>query len=382
LAEAASAVIVGGGVVGCALAYYLAKLGMKDVVLIEKSYLASGSTGRCGAGIRLQWGTEMNCRLARASMDKFERMNEELGYDGDLELKQGGYLILAYTEAELEQFKRNVELQRSLGIESEVLAPDRAREIVPHLRTDGLVGATFCARDGHLNPFRVVEAYALAAKRLGVSIRTYTEVTGIDVRDGRVYGVETTAGRIDTPIVVNAAGPWSKPVAAMAGVDLPVYSERHQILVSEPVEPLQRPMVISFYYGVYCQQVPNGNFIMGLGDPNEPKGFDIGHSWQFLERVAGIVTRMMPVLGGLRVIRQWSGLYNITPDAQPVLGEAPGVEGYYMAVGFSGHGFMVAPAVAEGLARKIHGMEPGVPIERLDLGRFERGELVKEPSAV
>lgn len=380
--DLAEAVIIGGGINGLSVAYNLARLGLRKVRVLEKSYLASGATGRCGAGVRQQWGTEMNIRLARASIKKFEVMNDELGYYRDIEFKQKGYLMLAYTGKQLEQFQKNVVLQRSLGVPVSLITPAEARGIVPHLNTEGLLGATFCPEDGHVNPFHAAEAYALAAKRLGVEIHPFTEVQAILVEDGRVRGVLTAAGTVATPIVVNTAGGYSAEVSRMAGVEIPTYSERHQILVTEPVEPLQGPMVISFYHGIYCQQTPHGSFIMGQGDPNEPKGHDLGHSWQFLTEVARKVTWLLPPLKGLRLVRQWSGSYNMTPDAQPIIGEAAEVKGFFLAVGFSGHGFMLAPMTGQLLAEKILGRPTTLPIDMLGLERFARGELIREPSVV
>jgi len=380
--NSAEVVIIGGGVVGCAIAYNLAKMGCKDVVVLEKEYLTSGATGRCGAGIRQQWGTEMNCRLSKASMDTFEQLNEMLDYPVDIELKQDGYLILAYEEKEIEQFKKNIDLQNRLGIASKLITPPEAQEIVPHLNPEGLLGAAFCGRDGHANPFHVTQAYADAARRLGVKIYTYTECQDIEMKGDKITGVITNRGRINTDKVVNAAGGYSDLIGNMVGLDLPVYSERHQIMVTEPVNPLQGPMVISFYHHFYCQQVPHGAFIMGQGDPNEPRGHNIGHSWQFLQELSQKIGRTFPVLRQLRIVRQWSGLYNMTPDSQPILCEAPEVPGFFLAIGFSGHGFMIAPMTGTVLAEMILGKELSMPVEKLDLGRFDRGELVLEPSVV
>ena len=381
--ERAEVVIIGGGIIGCATAYELAKLGMTDVIVCEKDYITAGATGRCGAGVRQQWGLEMNIRLSRSSYKILENLNEELDYDGDIEFKQGGYLVLAYSDAQMEQFRKNVQLQNRIGTPSRTVTVEEASDIVPHLNTEPLVGATFCPEDGHADPFHTTMAYAKAAQRLGVTIKTQTEVTDIEVEGDEVQGVHTADGDfISADMVLNAAGPYSGPVADMAGVDIPVYSERHQILVTEPVDRYQGPMVISFEHGIYCQQTPNGSFIMGLGDPNEPKGFDIETSWQFMEHMSHSVLDILPPLADLRVVRQWSGLYNITPDAQPILGGIPGLQGYYMAVGFSGHGFMVGPMTAVLMAQMMTDTEMDMDISMLDLGRFERGDLIHEPSVV
>jgi len=373
--------IVGGGVIGCAIAYYLTQLGLRDIAVFERSYLASGSTGRCGAGVRAQWGTEMNCRLAQSSIHDFETLADELDYPS-IDFKQGGYLILAFGRAQLDQFGRNVALQNSLGIQSRLVTPDEARRIVPHLVAPDLLGATFCPTDGHCDPFKVTDAYAQAARRGGAEIHTATTVTGLRVCAGRITTVETDRGPVDCGLLVNAAGPHAAQIAAMAGCEIPYMTQRHQIMVTEPVAAMQDPMVISFSHGLYCQQTPRGSFIMGLGDPAEPVGFDMGHSWQFLADLASKIDYLMPALGSLRVVRQWSGLYEVTPDSQPLLGLAPEPANLWLAAGFSGHGFMLAPMVGRILAQLICGQAPEIDVSPLDLGRFARGELMREPSVV
>lgn len=380
--KTANVVIIGGGISGCSIAYNLAKKGVKDIVVIERQYLASGSTGRCGAGIRMQWGTERNCRLSKLAAEFYENANEELGAVHDIEFKQGGYLIVAATEKEVDQFKKNVALQNSLGIPSVYLSPKEAKEIIPYMDETKILGATFCPKDGHLNPFHTTEAFANAAKRLGVEFMTYTTVTGITTDKGKVTGVQTDKGYISTPIVVNAAGGYSKKIGEMAGVDIPVYAQRHQILVTEPVEPLQGPMYMGFALNIYCQQTPHGSFIMGRGDDNEPTDLRITSSWQFLEEMAKTCCELLPLLSKLRIIRQWAGLYTMTQDAQPIYGGVKELEGFYLACGFSGHGFMLGPATGLLMAETILGEPTTINIDNLDKDRFARGELVFEPSVV
>lgn len=380
--KSAEVVIIGGGVIGCSLAYQLALRGVRDIVVIEKEYLASGATGRCGAGVRQQWTTETNCLLAKESVKMFENMNEELAYEGDIEFKQKGYLLLAYNEAQWEQFKKNVALQRKLGIDVDMLSPQEAKEIVPHLNTQGLLGATYCGTDGHANPFHVTYAFAQGAKRLGVEIETYTEVTGIKKEKGKVNSVITTKGEISTSIVVNCAGAHSGEITKMVGVEIPIFPERHQALVTEPVDKMQDPMVISFQHNIYCQQTPHGSFIMGMGDPNEPKSFNINSSWQFLEEVAQRVVSILPPLKELRVIRQWSGLYDMSPDANPIIGELQEVKGLYVVAGFSGHGFMVSPITGVMVSQLILGQKPVLPLELFSLERLTKGDYVLEHSVV
>ncbi len=380
--KSAEIVIIGGGIIGTAIAYNLAKKGMKDIVLLEKGFLASGSTGRCGAGVRSQWGTRMNCLLAKESIRFFENINEELDYDGDCEFKQGGYLLLASTEREVNQFRKNIELQNSLGIPSKLITREEAKEIVPFINTEGIEACAFCAMDGHANPFHVVQAYADAARRLGVEINTFTEVTGIRAYNGKIQAVETTRGDISTSRVVNAAGGYAQIIAKMCGLELPNYAERHQILVTEPVNPILGPMVMSFSLNFYIQQTPHGSFIMGFGDANEPKNFNICSTWEFAEVMAKKATSILPPLKDLRIVRQWSGLYEITPDRQPIMGGHTSLEGYFMATGYSGHGFMLGPVTGRLMAEYILGEETYIDISKLDAGRFERDELLLEPSVV
>jgi sarcosine oxidase subunit beta len=376
----ADIVIIGGGVVGCSIAYNLAKLGAKNIILLEKNTLASGATGRCGAGIRQQFGTKMNCILARESIKIFENLSQELEYD--IELNQGGYLILAYTEKEVNQFKKNVALEQSLNIKARFITVEEAKEIVPPLNTEDILAATFCPTDGHANPFKTNFAYAEAAERLGVKIYTFTEVKEIETENHKIVAVNTDKGKVLAPIVVNAAGGYSGIIGKMVGVDLPVYSQRHQILITEPLDPLFRPMLMSFSHNFYCQQTPHGSIIMGFGDPNERKDGDIGSSWQFAQKMAQKITAVMPLLKEVSMIRQWAGLYNMSPDAQPILGEHPQIEGFYMAIGFSGHGFMLAPITSKLIAELILKRKTSLPIDKLEIERFERGELIIEPSVV
>ncbi len=380
--NSAEVVIIGGGISGCSIAYNLAKKGVKKIVVLEKNYICSGSTGRCGAGVRMQWGTEMNCKIAKKSIEFFENANEILEYDRDVDFKQSGYLLVADTEKEVEQFKRNIEVQHACGVPSRLLTLDEAREIVPHLNTDVLKGAAFCGRDGFLNPFKTTDAYYKAAKRLGVEFNTFTEAVGFKVESGKITGVETTKGFISTNIVVNAANAYAKNLCDMIGMDIPVYSERHQILVTEPVEPMQGPMVMSFGLNFYVQQSPEGSFIMGRGDANEPRDLRVTSSWHFVEEMAKTVDMVLPPITKLRMVRQWAGLYNMTPDKQPIYDKSENVEGFYLAAGYSGHGFMFGPVTGIVMSEMILSEKPTIDVSMLNLNRFKTGNLLLEPSVV
>ena len=374
-------VIIGGGVVGTAIAYYLAKGGMTDCVLVEADYLSSGATGRCGGGIRQQWSTEANTRLAIESVREFSTLEDELG--ADIEFLQGGYLVLAYTDEDVAQFEKNVGLQQGLGLDVAILTPDEIVErVVPELNTDGVRMATYCPSDASANPFLTTQAYADAARRLGVEIELFTPVTRVLTDGGKVTGVETSRGTISAPLVVNVAGSHSVPIAATAGVDLPITPCRRQILVTEPLERFFHPMIISFSFGIYFRQAKHGSVIGGFGDPDEPAGFNQTSSLEFLTTMSAKLAFLMPRLRSVKVVRQWGGLYDLTPDAQPLLGETDGVEGFFQASGFSGHGFMIAPKVAMLVAQAVAGTEPDLDISRLNARRFTDGPVTTDKSVV
>ncbi|MCD6461822.1 MAG: FAD-binding oxidoreductase [Thermoplasmata archaeon] len=374
-------VIIGGGVSGCGLAYTLSTMGITDVLVLEKRYLNAGATGRCGGGIRQQWSTRENIRLAMESVKRFEVLAEELEYE--IEYEQGGYLILNYTEEEDEQSRKNVALQNSMGLDSRYISPEEAREIVPALNTSDILGATFCPTDGHANPFWVTEGYARAARRAGVEILTGIEATGFRTGDGRIEEVETTRGPVKADYVVNAAGAWSATLAARAGVELPNRPYRHEILATEVYRHFLDPMVISFSKGIYFSQTKRGEIVGGIGDPNEPSGFNMKGSLNFLHRMAREITHIIPSFRNLNVVRQWAGLYDVTPDARPILGAVPELDNFIQMNGYSGHGFMISPMCARLTAEIIaYGRTKTMSIDTLTVDRFRRGDLEMEANVV
>ena len=374
-------VIIGGGIVGCATAFELAKRGVKDILLVERGYLTSGATGRCGAGIRQQWGSELNATIALESTHILEHLEEYTGYDKSIELHQGGYLLVAYTEKEWNQFQKNLEVQHRLGIESYALTPEEMKKKVPYLNLDGVYGGTFNQKDGHANPFHSTQAYAQGAKRLGVDIETYCEAVGFRMAGGAIAGVETTKGYVEAKAVINCANTRAPELAKMVGDDIPVYAERHQALVTEPVAPLVDCMVMAFSRSYYVQQTPHGSFVMGIG-PKETPSHNFKSSWQFLEHNCAVMCEALPVLRNLRVVRQWAGQYDMSPDANPIIDEAESCRNFYSMCGFSGHGFMVSPRVAIMMANHLTGQEDSLDIRKFSKKRFETGELLLEPAVV
>ncbi len=373
--------IIGGGIIGTSTAFHLARMGETRVAVFEKDYISSGATGRCAGGIRQQWSTRSNVRLAMRSVELFERFEEQTGFD--IEYRQGGYLLLSYDEEEAEQFERNVRMQREEGLDVELLSPETVKRRYPFINTEGLVAATFCQRDGHANPHKANFAYALSAKGMGVDIFTHTTVESVEVQGGAVVGVKTSRGYFPCEIVVNAAGAWSREVGQMVGIDIPTTSYRHQILVTESLEDFFPFMAISFSGNFYMRQTAHGQMIMGQGDPNERPGVNRNVTYAFLKEIVVKMRRIFPFLENVRVMRQWSGSYNMSPDAQPIIGRSRKVEGFFYAVGFSGHGFMLAPAVGEALAEMILlDRTEHVDIGHLDIERFESGETEIEKNVV
>ncbi len=374
-------VIVGGGVNGCALAYRLAKKGLK-VIVVERRFLTSGATGACGAGIRQQWSTEENTKLAIDSVKYFENFSKELGMD--IDFRQGGYLIINHDEKEVEQSKKNIKMQRSLGLDVRFIDRDEITDIVPILDVEGMhaIGATFCPTDGHANPFKTTFALAKAAREYGANIMTHTTVTDIIVENHRVKKVKTTRGSIETDIVVDAAGAWSKEIANMVGISIPNIPFRKEIMVTERLEAMFEAMVISFKDGIYFSQQKEGQILGGIPIPEEREGYLFMPTFMFLTHMAKTLTRYAPSLKHINMVRHWTGFYDVTPDARPILGPSEEVKGFIHCHGFSGHGFMLSPKVSEVLAEFIADGRRDKILDSLSLERFKTGKFTREKSVV
>ncbi len=373
----ADVVVIGGGVNGCAITYNLAKKGL-DVALIEKKYLSSGATGCCGAGIRQQWSTKENVELAIKSVKIFEKLSDEL--KEDIEFRQGGYLIIIHSEKEMEQAKENVKMQKSLGLNVDILKSNQILDIVPILDIKGMkaIGATFCPTDGHANPFKTTFAYAKAAKSYEASIYTHTKVTGILTEKNNINEVITDKGKIKTNIVVNAAGVWSKQIAEMVGINLPNKPYRKEIMATERLKPIFNAMVISFKDGIYFSQQKEGQIVGGIPIPEEISGYYTAPTVTFLEHMSKILTSYAPCLKHVNLLRHWTGFYDVTPDARPILGEVEKLNGFIQCNGFSGHGFMLCPMVARILTDYITENKSTQILEKLNLGRFKDKKFDKE----
>ncbi|HRW49867.1 MAG TPA: FAD-dependent oxidoreductase, partial [Caldilinea sp.] len=337
-------VIIGGGVMGASTAYHLARRGCTDVLLLEKQeFFGMGATGRCAGGIRYQFSTEINIRLSLLSLPMLDRFEEEPGQA--IGLRRDGYLFLLTNERDVARFRHNMALQRSLGVPTEWLDGDEVRRRVPLLAADDVIAATFCARDGLADPNSVVMGYVSAVRRLGVTALTGVAVTGIERDGNRITGVVTDRGTIACETVVNAAGPWSALVSEMAGVPLPVTPIRRQMLTTTalPQVPPDFPFVIDFAQSLYFHREGDG-LLTGQSNPEEPPGYDerVDRAWEMAHMEAAI--RRLPLLAQAGRAAHWAGLYEVTPDAHPIIGGVPGLDGYFLVTGFSGHGFMHGPA--------------------------------------
>lgn len=362
-------VIIGGGAVGLSTAYQLAKLGISDVLVLDKDSLVKGATGRNGGGVRAQWTTTENIQLARDSMKAFQNFAQETGHN--LFYRRSGYLFLTRREEQLQQLTEAAAFQREHDVDTRMVDLERVEEIVPGINTSGCIGASWNPNDAVLFPWPLVWGWKDAATSRGVEVAVHTEVQGLDIRGGRIVAVETNRGRIECDWVVNAAGAFSKRVAAMAGLDLPNFPERHEILVTEPLKPFLDPMLVDLSTGLYVNQDMRGEVIGGLGT-NHAETLDWSSTLPFLREFSKQLVSLLPRMGPVKVLRQWAGSYDKTPDHKPVLGVGEdGPENLLQANGFSGHGMMISPMVGRITAQRIAGMPTDVRLEPFLLDRFK-----------
>lgn len=391
--KTADVVIIGGGCMGASVAYHLAERDITDVVLIEREpQLGAASTGRNAGGFRHQFSHPANIELSKESIALFAHFEEAVGQS--IDFWPDGYLFLLSSDTSVAAFKQNVELQRAHGINVDWLSAREAAELCPGLATDGVIAATYCGDDGIADPNGVTQGFAKAAQARGVEIRRGEEVTGIRVEQGRVTHVDTSAGSIATYNVVNAAGAWAQGIGRMAGIDVPVAPERRHIFIAQPPGggswddarhrdhvPQSRLMVIDFESTFYFHR-EGGGLLFGMGDPDEQPGFDITVRWDFLPKVIEVAVKRLPALADAAVSHAWAGLYEMTPDHNPIIGAAAEIAGFYTIAGFSGHGFQHSPAAGRVLADLMTGRDPQFDVTPFAPDRFARRDAHAELNVV
>ena len=345
-------VIIGGGITGVSTAYFLAKRGQRDVFLLERDLLAQASTGLCVGGIRQQFSHPANILLSQEMIVLLRHFEKE--FHTKIDFNQAGYLFLTQEQETWDAFLACVEIQGQYGVPVEILSPEEVKYRWPYLEVENLKGGVFGPEDGYVDPYDVTMAIANKTRKLGISILERTEVADIRLENGRIRGVETSQGFISAQIIVNAAGAWGGEIAKMAGVDLPVQPFRRQVFITKAFDSIPRPvpMIIDQDTQFYIRGYAPG-ILMGKSDLEEPPSFNTHVDRSFLEQVTAAALERVPMLGQAEILRGWGGLYAMTPDENPVIGEIPEIKGFFCATGFSGHGFQHGPAVGRILSELI-----------------------------
>ena len=367
---------------GCSIAYHLAERGATNVVVLERDLIGRGSTADAAGGIRLQFSTETNIRLSLLSLEYWEHFEERFGQH--INFRQQGYLFLLTDERNIEVFQRNLTLQHVLGVPARWVTPEEIQEINPAVVLEDVLGGTFCPRDGWADTSTATQGFAQTARALGVQIFEETPVTGIDVEGGRVSGVRCGDERIATPLVICCAGPQTGEVGRLADLELPILPYRRMSFITDFFDgiPSHVPLTIDFERSLYFHP-ESGGFLFGMSDPDEPSSFNklVDEEWMFAT-VEALIERA-PAFAEATVKNGWAGFYEITPDDNPLLGYVPDVEGFIVAAGFSGHGFMQGPAIGRAISELVLDGAPQI----LDLSafrpsRFAEGDLAQEHNVI
>ena len=371
-------IVVGAGLYGLSAAWHLARRGAK-VVVMDAGEFASGGSGRNLAGFRMQWGLEFNISLSQESIEFFEDVEERLGYPGGIECKQDGYLLLAHDDATLDGFHQVRPVHETFNVPSEILSPGDIERLVPGLNMDGILGGSFCARDGTANPFLLLDAFLKAARREGVQVWFRMPVLGIE-KQGDLFVAKVPGGGYWAPVVLVCTD-WQAPeLLAPLGVEVPITALSKEAIATERRAPMIGPLLISYKHDLVINQMGNGT-VLAYATRDRPQGADFSSTPGYLPYVAQKVVDLMPPLAKLRVLRSWAGVVSCTPDMQAVLG-GTGIPGLYIAVS-AYKGFMTCPAVGRLMAELILDGESDHPAAaQLTLERFRTGDLVPEPLTV
>ncbi len=381
--NSAECVIIGGGIIGASIAFHLAKMDMKNIVILEKEmFMGAGATGKCAGGIRAQFSSEINVKISLLSEDLFERFSEDTGEEGIFD--QVGYCFLVTNPDHEEIFRKHMQMQKDIGAPVEWLDKEAIGDLAPNVKMDDVIGGTFCKKDGIGDPHVFTQGYISAARKLGVEIYEETKATGIEKNGDKVSAVVTDKGAISTPLVINCAGPHAREIGEMVGVDIPVLPYKRQISTTSPLSwiPSHFPMVVDIESGLYFHK-ESGGLLLGWADKNMPSGFDESLDPEYTDEILMRALDRIPILEEAGIATSWAGLYETTPDHHAILGKVPQVEGFICANGFSGHGFMHAPGVGQLIAELVVKGEPSIDLSPLSITRFaEEKEEIKEEQTV
>lgn len=384
LPKTADIVVIGGGCVGTSVACHLAQRGATNIIVLEREkFLGMGSTGRATGGVRYQFSTPVNIQLSLYGVNIIEHFEEIFGVSAGY--RPIGYLFLLTQPDELPKFQSSLDLQHRLGVAwSRWVEPDEIAGLTKFIRTDDILGATFCPKDGVADPNTINMAFAQTATRQGVAFEMETVVTGIELTGGHVAAVETDRGRVETRCVVNACGAWSAEIGKMVHLDIPVAPLRRQRFVTGPLPgfPRDHPFIIEFTSSFHFR--PEGEGVhVGMSNHDETPGYKFSIDEAFREITMQYAIHRLPLIEHATIAHELAGLYEETPDHHPILSEARAVKGFYIAAGFSGHGVMHSPATGKVMSEIIlDGRSKTVDVSMLDLERFAEGRLIQEVNVV
>ncbi|GAB3288109.1 NAD(P)/FAD-dependent oxidoreductase [Parasphingorhabdus pacifica] len=378
----AEAVVIGGGVVGASIAYHLAEAGVTDVVVVERDRVASGSSGKPIGGLRAQFSDPLNIALGARSLETYARFESSMGTD--ISMERVGYLFLLREQEDLARFERNVAIQNDLGVASRMISAAEAQRLCPYVTTENVLGAAFSPDDGHARPPAAAHGFLRAAQIRGVRVCDQTSVLDIETDGSRnIREVRTSKGKVRTSTVIVAAGAWSKSVGAMVGIDLPVEPLRRQLALTSPLAPTppRVPFTIDFSTSLYFHNSDDG-LLLGMSDPAEEYGFNTQYSEEWLPAFHDAARTCVPELADLPIERGWAGLYEMTPDCNALIGQSDAVGRVLYAAGFSGHGFLQAPAAGEVIRDLYLGVSPFVDVAPLTAERFDGSPVQRELNVV
>ena len=374
----AEAVIIGGGVIGCSILYYLAERGLTDSLLLEKDVLASGSTSKSQAILRMHYSNEVTARFAWESLEVFKSFEELTGMPSGY--TRTGYFLFVGNE-DRPAMEENIAMQKRLGIKTDAVSIEDVREIAPMLSVTGDEAIAYEPESGYADPYSVTTGFANRAREMGATVRDGMTVTNVEVTGGKVTAVITPDGRIDTPVAVVAAGPWSRPLLAKMGVDVPLETVRHQVVtLRRPQDRVPEHPIIGDVVNDLSARPDIGNLtLIGVGEDEEadPDTYNQGVDMPMVEKAFANLTKRIPEMSHALFRGGWSGLFTTTPDWHPILDRIEGIDGLYCAVGFSGHGFKESPMIGRSMAELITGGEPSIDISMLDMKRFAEGRELK-----